>query len=81
VPRGFSADHPVYDTTEAASTSGSDFNQDPNLGSGTDRTYYRVPVDGYQGEVTITAEVYYQSVPPNWVQDLFAFGYRAHQCL
>lgn len=73
VPRGFSADHPVYDTTEVVlNVADADFNQDPNLGSGTDRTYYRVPVNGYQGEVTITAEVYYQSVPPNWVQDLFA---------
>jgi len=72
VPRGFSTEHPVYDTTEVVlNVVDENFNNDPNSGSGTDRTYYRIPTNGYDGPVTVTAQVYFQSVPPNWTTELF----------
>lgn len=71
-PKGFSVDHPVYDTTQIVlGIPDPDFNHNPNEGSGTDVTYYRIPTNDYQGPVSVQVEVYYQSVPPNWVNPIF----------
>lgn len=71
-PKGHSSTHPQADTTEIVlNVEDPDFNNDPTEGTGSDRTYYRVPLDGYAGELTVTVEVYYQSVPPNWAMPMF----------
>ena len=51
-----------------------DFNHDPQEGSGTDVVYYHIPTSGFTGAVTVTAEVYYQSLPPNWMDEIFTFN-------
>jgi hypothetical protein len=63
----------MYDTTEVVlGIPDEDFNHDPLEGSGTDVVYYHIPTDGYTGPVSITAEVHYQSIPPRWLDEMFA---------
>ncbi|MEN9347751.1 MAG: hypothetical protein RLZZ77_1262 [Bacteroidota bacterium] len=75
VPLGFSTNHAVYDTT--AIVGGAEF--DPNFnranneeGSGTDEIRFHVPVTGYDGQIHVTAKLFYQSLPPRWMEELFA---------
>jgi hypothetical protein len=74
VPVGFSAEHPVYDTTQVVGVG-----NDPNFnlingieGSGTDEISYHVPVSGIAGNVTVTARLMYQSLPPKWNEEMFS---------
>lgn len=71
VPLGFSESGTLYDTTEIVlNTTDVDFNHDPMEGSGTDVIHYRIPTSGYNGVVNINAEVYYQSLPPVWLEGI-----------
>ncbi|TNF27701.1 MAG: T9SS type A sorting domain-containing protein [Bacteroidetes bacterium] len=74
VPLGFSTAHAVYDTTALYGSvlSDIDFNFDGFEGSGTDVIHYHVPLNGYSGNVKVTSRVYYQPVPPKWMQEMFA---------
>ncbi len=74
VPLGFTTSHFAYDTTFIAGTALTDanFNFEGFEGSGTDVVHYHVPLNGYEGMIKITSRVYYQSVPPKWVQEMFA---------
>lgn len=76
VPAGFSTSHPQYDSTIMVlnGVNDPDFNHDPQEGSGTDVVYYHIPTSGFTGAVTVTAEVYYQSLPPNWMDEIFTFN-------
>ncbi|KAA3622770.1 MAG: hypothetical protein DWQ02_25580, partial [Bacteroidetes bacterium] len=50
-----------------------DFNIEDDLeGSGKDKVFYNIPVEGYNGPLTITAELYYQTAPPRWMEEMFA---------
>lgn len=71
VPRGFRSDVPVYDTTLMAGTvlTDANFNEGRN---GSDLIEYRVPLNGYEGELVVEATLWYQSVPPRWVDEMFA---------
>ena len=73
VPLGFTTSHPTYDTTFIAgmALSDTDFNFDGFEGSGTDIVRYHIPLNGYTGKIDVSARVYYQSVPPKWVEKLF----------
>lgn len=75
-PKGFSAAHTVYDTTaiHGEALNDPDFNFDGFEGSGTDRIRYHIPLEGYQGTVKARARVYYQPVPPKWMQEMFAYN-------
>lgn len=75
VPLGFSTTHFAYDTTLIAGGA----ETDPNFnffngeeGSGTDEIRYHVPVTGVDGQITVTARLMYQSLPPKWNEELFA---------
>lgn len=69
VPRGFSTTSPLYDTTVVVlNIEDPDFNSPE---SGTDRIFYNAATNGYNGPVQIQVSVYYQSVPPNWVEGMF----------
>lgn len=71
VPAGFTTTSNVYDTTEIVlNIPDPDFNHNPNEGSGADITHYRIATNGYNGPVEITAEVYYQSLPPIFLEDI-----------
>lgn len=74
-PPGFSFNHPVYDTTNVVGGAFTDpnFNRINGVeGSGTDEVYFHIPVAGINGNVTVTARLLYQSVPPKWNEELFA---------
>ncbi|MCB9186581.1 MAG: T9SS type A sorting domain-containing protein [Flavobacteriales bacterium] len=73
-PRGFTATHPVYDTTAIAGNAlaDTDFNFDGFEGSGTDVIHFHVPVSGEHDTLSASAKVYYQSVPKKWLQEMFA---------
>jgi hypothetical protein len=72
VPLGFSSLSNVYDTTEVVlGTPDADFNHDPMEGSGTDVIHYHIPVNGFTGAAQVQVEVYYQSLPPTWMEEIF----------
>lgn len=75
VPKGFTLDDPVYDTTRLAGAVllDQDFNFDENdmEGSGTDQVVYRVPLSIFNNDTRITAKVFYQSAPPKWMKEMF----------
>lgn len=77
-PLGFSTTHVSYDTTLIAGVSPEDidFNRYGSgvEGSGADITHYQVPMNGYSGMITIEARVWYQSAPPRWMEEMFAFN-------
>ncbi len=77
VPRGFSMQHPAYDTTSIAGLALNDpnFNVEAGIeGSGTDNVTYRIAMNGYEGNVHVTARLLYQAAPPKWNEEMFAFN-------
>ncbi len=75
VPKGFSTNHAVYDTTriEGVPASDIDFNRDAlNVeGNGGDIVHYHLPLNGYTGLLQVHARVYFQPVPPLWNAEMF----------
>jgi hypothetical protein len=73
-PRGFRTNHAVYDTTRISGNAltDSDFNRgEAGEGTGSDVVYYHIPTHGNARELSITATVYYQSIPPKWMAEMF----------
>lgn len=77
-PQGFSKLDPVYDTTQiiGSAFSDSDFNlfADGSEGSGSDVLHFHIPINGYSGALTVSAKVWYQSLPPKWMAPMFAYS-------
>lgn len=74
VPNGFSTSHSAYDTTVVAGNAidDNDFNNFEGLeGSGSDNIQYNIPLSGYDGELSVEATVYYQPIPPKWMEMMF----------
>ncbi len=74
-PLGFTTGHISYDTTLIVGVPGSDldFNHENGIeGSGTDIVHYHVPMNGYDGLITVRTRVWYQSAPPLWMEEMFA---------
>jgi hypothetical protein len=75
-PLGFTTDHVVYDTTQIVGNAFDDidFNKNENgdQGTGSDIVYYHIPLNGYEGLIDIKATVWYQSLPPKWLAEMFA---------
>jgi hypothetical protein len=78
VPLGFTSGHISYDTTLVVGVDASDldFNRDGDgqEGTGMDRVHYHVPMNGYVGLIRVVARVWYQSAPPRWMEEMFAFN-------
>ena len=75
VPVGFSASHEVYDTTFIAGNAlnDPDFNYENGVeGSGSDRLNYHIPMDDYQGTMTVMVSVQYQTIHPIWLSQMFS---------
>jgi hypothetical protein len=75
VPLGFSVLHSAYDTTAIAGAAASDpnFNHIGGVeGTGTDDIRFHIPVAGISGNFTVTARLWYQSIPPRWTEEIFA---------
>jgi len=77
-PLGFTTTHQSYDTTLIAGVPASDvdFNRYSNgtEGSGTDIVHYNVPMNGHAGLIRVVAKVWYQSAPPRYMEEMFAFN-------
>jgi hypothetical protein len=76
-PAGFTTSSSVYDTTLVSNDAlaDEDFNKTGMTeGSGQDYVHFHAPVTGASGVLKIRAKMYYQSVPPKWVDALFAMS-------
>ncbi len=77
-PAGFTAAHYAYDTTtvDGVSASDIDFNRDDLgiEGSGSDVVHYHVPLNGYAGTLNIRTRFWYQSAPPRYMTEMFAYN-------
>lgn len=74
-PIGFTTSHVVYDTVRifGVSSTDTDFNQSGGFdGSGIDILHYHIPRNGYTGNISVSTKVYYQSLPPKWMQEMFS---------
>ncbi len=73
-PLGFTTSHAAYDTTKiyGNALNDADFNKENGVeGSGTDVIYYHVPIGTYEGLVDVSVKMYYQSLPPKWMNPMF----------
>jgi len=77
-PQGFTTTHAAYDTTRiiGSALNDPDFNRFPDgkEGSGADNLHFHIPINGYSGTFSVTAKVWYQSLPPKWMAPLFAYS-------
>jgi hypothetical protein len=74
-PLGFSTGHASYDTTLIIGNglTDSDFNyENATEGSGSDVVHYHIPLEGYTGFINISAKVFYQALPPKWLNPMLA---------
>lgn len=75
VPAGFTTAHEVYDTVAITGNAATDpnFNQEEGEeGSGIDKIYYHIPLNGMVDVLNVTAQVYYQTAPPRWMEEMLA---------
>jgi len=76
-PLGFTTTHQVYDTVKISNDALADydFNKIASVeGSGEDYVHFHVPLFGYTGSIQTKVKVYYQSVPPKWVDEMFTLS-------
>jgi len=75
-PIGFTSTHRTYDTVRIYGVNNdNDFNLNSGFeGSGKDIVHYHIPLNGYSGQISITAKLYYQSLPPKWLQEMFSMS-------
>lgn len=76
-PLGFTTMHNAYDTTKISSDAlaDDDFNKINTVqGSGVDRVHYTISLAAATGSVNFYARVFYQAVPPKWVDEMFTFS-------
>ncbi|MFI5136098.1 MAG: T9SS type A sorting domain-containing protein, partial [Chitinophagales bacterium] len=75
-PEGFVTDYYDYDTIKIVGEAENDpdFNKNGNTeGTGRDEVHYHIPINGAASPLNVYARVFYQSVPPRWVQNMFTF--------
>ena len=73
-PVGFTTGHAVYDTTLIAGNALSDenFNMENDFeGSGSDKVFYHISLNGNLDELMASAKIFYQSTPPKWMKEMF----------
>lgn len=76
-PAGFNSEHFAWDTIAIAGAALADpnFNKNGSVeGSGSDKVLYHIPVNGYNGLLTISANVYYQTVSNRWLEHMFTYN-------
>lgn len=77
-PEGFSDLSSVYDTVKiiGSAYSDPDFNRyNGNMdGSGKDIIHYHLPLGILTNSASIYARVYYQTLPPGWLQEMFSYN-------
>jgi len=74
-PLGFSLNNNAYDTTKivGAALYDPNFNHYPDgtEGSGTDEIRFHIPLNGFSGNLHVTARLMYQTIPPKYVAEMF----------
>ena len=77
-PIGFTTTHYTYDTVLIAGVPASDIDFNRSNagveGSGTDKVHYHVPMNGHTGLIRVVSKLWYQSAPPRWMEEMFAFN-------
>ncbi len=76
-PEGFTASSSVYDTVAVVGVGAgdTDFNIENSAeGSGIDYVHYHVPVAGFSGDISAYARMYYQTVAPKFLDEMFALS-------
>lgn len=76
-PAGFVTNTPIFDSVLVSDDAlfDPDFNQTGiTEGTGTDYVHYHIPVNGLSGNLKARTKVFYQSVPPKWVAEMFALS-------
>jgi len=78
VPYGFSVNHSAYDTTSIVGEALYDPNFNSNgsfTGTGTDNIIYSISSEYFGAETNfnLTVNVWYQSMPPKWVNSMFDY--------
>jgi hypothetical protein len=72
-PLGFTNQHASYDTMRVVGDAENDVNFNRNgssQGTGKDIVHYKIGLNGYTGPLNVTAKVYYQTVPPEWLSEM-----------
>ncbi|HNQ12936.1 MAG TPA: T9SS type A sorting domain-containing protein [Bacteroidia bacterium] len=75
-PTGFKSNHYTYDTCFIAGSalSDPDFNKNGAMeGTGKDLVHYSIPLLGYTGSINIYSSIYYQSIPPYFLNEMFSY--------
>ncbi len=72
-PKGFSYSHAVYDTTRVEGLALSDPNFDVGLGRHTVTYEMSSSVAMTTAAIDVEVKVWYQAIPPRWVESMFAF--------
>jgi hypothetical protein len=76
-PLGFTTSHPSYDTVRVIGDAETDpnFNRIGNFeGTGADVINYKLAINDLSANVSVSARVYYQSVPPYWLDEMRMFA-------
>jgi Secretion system C-terminal sorting domain/Cytochrome c554 and c-prime len=77
-PLGFTTTHPSYDTTKIYGDALADIdfnkNDDGTEGTGSDKVFFHVPLDGYVGNLKTSVRVYFQAVPPRYLSEMFSYN-------
>ncbi len=76
-PEGFSTSHYAYDTVSIVgiATVDPNFNyKNGNEGSGSDILYFNIPTFGIIEVLDITVNIYYQTVNPKWLSNMFSYS-------
>ncbi|MDQ3047884.1 MAG: cytochrome c family protein [Bacteroidota bacterium] len=76
-PKGFTTSSPVYDTVTISNdaVADPDFNKISSVeGSGIDLVHFHVPLAGAVGSLKVITNIYYQSVPPKWLDEMFTLS-------
>ncbi|MEO6166058.1 MAG: hypothetical protein ABIO46_10445 [Chitinophagales bacterium] len=76
-PEGFFSTHPVYDTVQiiGEAVNDPDFNKtNGSEGTGIDFVHYHVSVNGFTGVLNVYAGMYFQAVPPRYLEDMFMYS-------
>lgn len=72
-PLGFTNQHASYDTMRIVGDAENDldFNRSGSTqGTGKDIVHYKIGLNGYSGPLNVTAKVFYQTVPPEWLSEM-----------
>lgn len=76
-PRGFSSTHYNYDTVKIIDNAFTDVNFNRNggtEGTGRDITHFHIALNGYMGSFNVYTRMYYQTIPPSWLSEMFSIS-------